>query len=158
YRTAPTDERRAAHEALAAATDGELDPDRRVWHRAHATVGPDNDIADELEQSAERALSRGGLAAAAAFLERAAALTTEPGWRARPGLEAAATKQLAGDGQSALTLLATANAGPLDEVDRATLQRLHGQILLDLRRAAEALPLLGDAARRLEPIDPGLAR
>jgi DNA-binding CsgD family transcriptional regulator len=158
YRAAPTDERRATHEALAAATDGELDPDRRVWHRAHAAVAPDDDVADELEQSAERARARGGLAATAAFLQRAAALTAEPGCRARRALEAAAAKQLAGDRQSALTLLATANAGPLDEGDRAVLQRLHGQILLDLRRAADALPLLVGAARRLEPIDPGLAR
>ena len=158
YRAAPTEERRAAHQALAAATDPGLDPDRRVWHRAHATVGPDDDVADELEQSAERARARGGLAAAAAFLERAAALTAEPGRRARRALEAAATKQLAGDHHSALTLLATASAGPLDEFDLAMLQRLHGQILLDLRRAADALPLLVDAATRLEPIDPGLAR
>jgi len=158
YRAAPTEERRGAHQALAAATDGELDPDRLVWHRAHATVGPDDDVADELERSAERARARGGLAAAAAFLERAAALTAEPGPRARRALEAAGAKQLAGDRQSALTLLAAANAGPLDEVDRAMLQRLHGQILLDLRHAADALPFLADAARQLEPIDPGLAR
>jgi len=158
YRAAQTDERRAAHRALAAATDADLDPDRHAWHRAHATVGPDEDVAGELQQSAGRARARGGLAAAAAFLERAAALTADPGRRARRALDAAGNKLLAGDPQSALTLLATANAGPLDEADRAVLQRLHGQILLDLRRAAEALPLLIDAARRLEPIDPGLAR
>ena len=92
------------------------------------------------------------------FWSASAALTADPGRRARRALEAAASKQLAGDPQAALTLLATAAAGPLDELDRAMLQRLHGQILLDLRRAAEALPQLVDAARRLEPIDPGLAR
>jgi DNA-binding CsgD family transcriptional regulator len=158
YRVAPAEDRRAAHRALAAATDAELDPDRLAWHLAHATVGPDEDVADQLEQSAERARARGGLAAAGAFLERAAALTADPGLRARRALEAAATKQLAGDPQSALTLLATASAGPLDDVDRAALRRLHGQIFLDLRRAAEALPLLVDAARQLELIDPALAR
>jgi DNA-binding CsgD family transcriptional regulator len=158
YRAAPTEERRAAHRALVAATDAQLDPDRRAWHRAHATVGPDEDVAGELEQSAERARARGGLAAAAAFLERAAALTADPARSARRALEAAAAKQLAGDPRSALTLLATAGAGPLDEFDRSSLRRLHGQILLDLRRAAEALPQLLDAARRLGPIDPGLAR
>jgi len=158
YRAAPTEERRAAHRALVAATDAQLDPDRHAWHRAHATVGPDEDVAGELEQSAGRARARGGLAAAAAFLERAAALTADPARSARRALEAAAAKQLAGDPRSALTLLATAGAGPLDEFDRSSLRRLHGQILLDLRRAAEALPQLLDAARRLGPIDPGLAR
>jgi DNA-binding CsgD family transcriptional regulator len=158
YRAAPTDARQAAHRALAAATDAELDPDRRAWHRAHATVGPDEDVAGELEQSAARVRARGGLAAAGAFMERAAALTRDPERRAQRALEAAATKQLAGDAGSALALLATASAGPLDEVDRAMLQRLHGQILLDLRRAAEALPVLVDAAKQLEPINQGLAR
>jgi DNA-binding CsgD family transcriptional regulator len=158
YRAAPPGERRAAHQALAAATDPQVDPDRRVWHRAHAALGTDEDVAEELERSAERARARGGLAAAGAFLERAATLTANPGRRARVALEAAATKQLAGEPQSALSLLATARAGPLDEVDRAMLWRLNGQILLDLRRAADALPLLIDAATRFEPIDPVLAR
>jgi DNA-binding CsgD family transcriptional regulator len=158
YRAAPSGERRAAHQALAAATDPEVDPDRRVWHRAHAALGTDEDVAEELQRSAERARARGGLAAAGAFLERAATLTASPGRRARVALEAAATKQLAGEPQSALSLLATARAGPLDEHDRAVLRRLNGQILLDLRRAANALPLLIDAATRFEPIDPGLAR
>ena len=158
YRAAPTEERRAAHRALVAATDAQLDPDRRAWHRAHATVGPDEDVAGELERSAERARARGGLAASAAFLERAAALTADPARGARRALEAAAAKQLAGDPRSALTLLAIAGAGPLDDFDRSSLRRLHGQILLDLRRAAEALPQLLDAAQRLGPIDPGLAR
>jgi DNA-binding CsgD family transcriptional regulator len=158
YRAAPTEERCAAHRALAAATDAERDPDRRAWHRAHATLGPDEDVAAELEQSAVRARARGGLPAAGAFLERAAALTGDPAHRARRALEAAAAKRLAGDPQSAEALLATAASGALDEIDRATLDRLHGQVLLDLRRGADALPHLVDAARRLEPIDSGLAR
>jgi DNA-binding CsgD family transcriptional regulator len=159
YREAPADSRRAAHRALAVATDAQLDPDRRAWHRAHAAAGRDDDVADELERSAERARARGGLAAAGAFLERAAALTTDPGRRARRALEAADTMQLAGEAQSALTLLATASAGPLDEADSVMLRRLQGQIALDLRRhPADALPHLAQAARRLEPIDPELAR
>ena len=159
YRAAPVHERRTAHCALAAATDAELDPDRLAWHRAHATIGPDEDVAEELERSAGRARARGGLAAAGAFLERAAALTADPGRRARRALEAASTKQLAGDAESAEALLATATAGSLDEVDRAMLTRLHGQIRMDLRRhPADALPHMVAAARLLEPIDPGLAR
>ncbi len=78
--------------------------------------------------------------------------------QARRALEAAATKELAGDHQSALALLAMAAAGPLGEVDDAMVERLRGQILLDRRHAAEALPLLTGAARRLEPVDPRLAR
>jgi DNA-binding CsgD family transcriptional regulator len=158
YRSAPLEARRAAHRALAAATDAEFDPDRHAWHRAHSTVGSDEDVALELEQSAGRARARGGLAAAAAFLERAAALTADPRLRALRAREAAASKLLAGDPQSALTLLAAVRAGPLNEADEAMLQRLHGQILLDLRRAAEALPLLVDGARRLEPFDSGAGR
>jgi DNA-binding CsgD family transcriptional regulator len=158
FRTAPVDERRSVHRALAAATDPDADPDRRAWHHAHATIQPDEDVAGELERSAGRAQSRGGLAAAAAFLERAAALTPEPGRRARRALKAARAEQLAGAPEAALTHLATAATGPLDKRDRGELQRLRGQIALDLRRGGEAVPLLLDGARRLESLDPGLAR
>jgi len=158
YRAASAEERRNAHLALAVATNAETDPDRRAWHRAHATLAPDEDVAAELERSAGRAQARGGLAAAAAFLERAAALTPDRGRRARRALDAARDKQLAGAPHEALTLLAIAAAGPLGDFDQAMLQRLHGQIALDLRRGGDAVPLLLDAASRLEPLDPTLAR
>ena len=158
YRAAPVDERRSIHRALAAATDAVGDPDRRAWHLAHATIDPDEDVAGELERSAGRAQSRGGLAAAAAFLERAAALTPEPARRARRALRAAGAEQLSGAPEAALSLLSTAATGPLDELDRGELQRLHGQIALDLRRGGDAVPLLLDAAKRLESLDPGVAR
>ena len=157
YRAAASDERRAAHRALAAATDPEFDPDRRAWHRAHAIAAPDEDIAVELERSAERARARGGLAAAAAFLERSAALTPDPTRRAHRALEAASSKHLAGGSQEALRLLEWSAAGPLDPLDRARLKLLHGEIL-DLRRTPEALPLLLDAAKQLEPLDVSLSR
>jgi DNA-binding CsgD family transcriptional regulator len=153
YRAAPSEERLAVHRALAAATDPEVDPDRRAWHRAHAIAEPDEDVALELEQSAERARARGGMAAAAAFLERSSALTREPARRAHRALQAAASKALAGASQEALILLARAETGPLDALGRARLTLLRGQIELDLRRAANALPLLLDAARQLEPLD-----
>jgi DNA-binding CsgD family transcriptional regulator len=158
YRGATADGRRAAHRALAAVTDGAIDPDRKAWHRAYATARPDEDVAAELERSAKRARGRGGLTATGAFLERAAALSADPGRRARRALAAAAAKQLAGEPEGALTLLGMASTGPLDEFDRANLLRLRGQTLLDLRRAGEALPLLIAAAERLGAIDPGSAR
>lgn len=158
YRAAPVDERRGVHRALAAVTDAHVDPDRRAWHFAQAAIEPDEDVAGELERSAGRAQARGGLAAAAAFLERSSALTPEPGQRARRALRAASVQQLAGAPEAALTLLAAAAPGPLDELERVELQRLHGEIALDLRRVGEAVPLLLDAAKRLQSLDPGLAR
>jgi DNA-binding CsgD family transcriptional regulator len=157
YRSAAADERRAAHGALAAATDPELDPDRGAWHRAHAIVDRDEDVALELEQSAQRARARGGFAAAAAFLERSAALTPDPTRRAHRALEAAASKHLAGASQEALRLIASAAAGPVDPLDRARLKLLHGEIV-DMKRTPDALPLLLDAARQLEPLDASLSR
>jgi DNA-binding CsgD family transcriptional regulator len=158
YRGAATDERHRVHRALAQATDPARDPDRRVWHLARAIAGPDEDVAAELEHSASRAQARGGLAAAAAFLERAAELSPHPADRARRTLEAAGAKQLAGAPQAASTLLAAAVDGPLDERESALAQGLKGQIAVDLRRVAEAVPLLLDAADQLASIDPVIAR
>jgi DNA-binding CsgD family transcriptional regulator len=156
YRAAPPYERHAAHRALAAATDTAIDPDRRAWHRAHAIVEPDEAVAIELEESAERARARGGLAAAAAFLERSAALTPDPARRTHRALEAAASEHLAGASQEALRLIASA-AGPVDPLDRARLKLLQGEIV-DRKRTPDALPLLLDAARQLEPLDVSLSR
>jgi DNA-binding CsgD family transcriptional regulator len=158
YDAASAEQRRAAHGALAVATDPELDPDRRAWHRALATLAPDEDVAAELERSAERARARGGLAAAAAFLERSAELTPDPRLRAKRALDAAQRKRLAGMFEAAATLLATAEQGPLDDLDRALALRLRGQIALETSRGDEALPILLDAARRLEPLDARLGR
>jgi DNA-binding CsgD family transcriptional regulator len=158
YRAAPADQRRTAHEALAAATDPELDPDRRAWHRAQSALAPDEDVAAELERSADRARGRGGLAAAAAFLERAAALTPNPAHRARRELIAAQAKLEAGAPAAALKLLATADQGQLDELERARLERLRAQLAFASKRGNEAPPLLLHAAKRLEPLDAELAR
>jgi DNA-binding CsgD family transcriptional regulator len=158
YRAAGEEERQAAHAALAAATDPELDPDRRAWHRAHAAAGPDAEVAGELVRSAGNAERRGGIAAAAAFMERAAALTLDPPTRASRALAAAQGKFAAGDLDAAQALLAVADAGPLDELGRARVEHVRAQIAFDLRRGSDAPPLLLRAARRLEPIDPELAR
>ena len=158
YRAASAAERRAAHQALAGATDPEADPDRRAWHRAQATLGPDEEVASELERSAGRAQARGGLAAAAAFLERSAALTLDPARRAGRALAAAQATYQSGAFDAALGLLATAEAGPPDEFRRARADLLRGQIAFSSSRGSDAPPLLLKAARQFEPLDPQLAR
>jgi DNA-binding CsgD family transcriptional regulator len=158
YRAAPLADRQVAHRALAQATDAHADPDRRAWHCAQAAIGPDEDLAAELGRSAERAQARGGMAAAAAFLERAAALTPDRGRRAQRSLAAAQAKYLAGSPQAAMTLLESAAAAPMDEPEVAMAQRLRGRIALHVSRSGEGAPLLLDAAHRLESLDPGLAR
>jgi DNA-binding CsgD family transcriptional regulator len=158
YRAASPEERERTHRALADATDPEADPDRRAWHRAHATPAPDEDVAAELERSAGRAQGRGGVAAAAAFLERAAELTPEPARRARRALAAAQSKQRAGAPDAALQLLALAEAGPLDELDQVRADLLRGQVSFAVTRGGDAPQLLLEAAKRLEPLDGALAR
>ena len=158
YRAASPEDRQAAHRALADATDPEVDPDRRAWHLAQATAGFDENVASELERSAGRAQARGGLAAAAAFLERAAALTPEPSRRAQRALAAAQAKHQAGAFEAALRLVAIAESGPLTELQRAQVELLRGQIEFAVHRGRDAPPLLLSAAKRLEPFDIGLAR
>jgi hypothetical protein len=158
YRSASLQERQDVHRALGEVTDPERDPDRRAWHRAHAAPGPDEDVAEELERSADRALARGGLAAAAAFLEKAAMLTRGSTRRAQRLLAAAKAKRDAGALDAALGLLVTVEAGPLDALQTAEVQHLRGQIAFDQRRASDAARLLLGAARRLEPLNPDSAR
>ena len=146
------------HHALAEVTDPELQADRRAWHRAHAASGTDDDIALELERSAGRARARGGLAAAAAFLERATTLTVDPTPRAARALAAASAKVDAGDFDAALDLLTTAEAGPLSELQHARLDLVRAQVAFVSRRGGEAPQLLLKAAKRLEPIDVRLSR
>ncbi|HKE72300.1 MAG TPA: AAA family ATPase [Acidimicrobiales bacterium] len=158
YRAAPAPDRRAVHGALAEATDPDADPDRRAWHRAQAAVGPDEDVAVELVRSAARAAGRGGVAAEAAFLERATELTPDPRGRAQRALAAARAKLDAAAPDEASDLLTTAEACPLDELQEAQLVRLHARIVFARTRGSDAPPLLLAAARRLEPLDAGLAR
>jgi DNA-binding CsgD family transcriptional regulator len=158
YGSAPARDRQEVHRALADATDPQADPDRRAWHRAQAAAGPDEEVAVELEESAGRAQARGGLAAAAAFLERAALLTPDPARRAGRTLAAAQASLRAGAFGNALELLATAEAGPLDELQGARADWLRGQIAFASGPGSDAPLLLLKAAKRLEPLDPGLAR
>jgi DNA-binding CsgD family transcriptional regulator len=158
YRSSSQDDRLRAHRALADATDPRADPDRRAWHLAHATPGHDEAVAAELEESAGRAQARGGLAAAAAFLRRAVLLTSEPEPRARRALAAAQRSQEAGSPNGALELLAVAEAGPLDELQRARADLVRAEIRFVVDRGRDAPPLLLAAAKRLETLDAKLSR
>ena len=158
YRAASPEQRRNVHRALAHTTDADNDPDRRAWHMAQATPGFDEDVAAELEHSAGRARTRGGLAAAAAFHERAAELTPDASQRARRALAAAQSKHQAGAPDAALQLLSMAEAGPLEELDRARAELLRAQITFAVTRGRDAPPQLLKAAKRLESLDASLAR
>jgi DNA-binding CsgD family transcriptional regulator len=158
YRSAATEDRHRVHRALADATDPETDPDRRAWHRARATPGPGEEVATELERSAGRAQARGGVAASAAFLQRAVALTVDPARRAGRALAAAQASFQAGEFDAALGLLATAEAYPLDGFQSAQAALLRGHVALASAYGNDAAPLLLQAARGLEPFDLELAR
>jgi DNA-binding NarL/FixJ family response regulator len=158
YRTATREQRREVHLALAEATDGNVDPDRRAWHLATAAAGPSEAVAAALEQSAGRAQARGGLAAAAAFLHRSVVLSGDPKQRVRRALAAAQASLHAGIFDGALELLALAEASTPDELQMAHVELLKGQIAFASSMGATAPPLLLNAAQRLERLDPELAR
>jgi DNA-binding CsgD family transcriptional regulator len=158
YGAAAPEERQAVHRVLAEVTDPAADPDRRAWHRAQALAGADEEVASELERSAERARARGGVAAAAAFLERAASLSPEASSRAARALAAAQAKLQAGAPEAALRLLSYADAGPLDDLQRARTLQLRAQVTFASGGTDDAAALLVDAARQLEPLDLDLAR
>ncbi|MFC5666081.1 AAA family ATPase [Kitasatospora misakiensis] len=158
YRAAAPEARQRVHRALAEATDPDTDPDRRAWHLANATAWPDEEVAAELERSADRAQARGGVAAAAAFLERAAELTPDPADRAGRALAAAHAKYQAGGYDTARELLDAAALGPLDERRLAQAELLRGRIVFASQNAGSALPVLVRAAGRLEALDTGLAQ
>ena len=158
YRSASVQNRQDAHRALAEATDPATDPDQRAWHRAQAASDSDEGVASELERSAGRAQARGGLAAAAAFLERATVLTPDPAQRAGRALAAAQAKAQAGAPDDALAMLTLAEAGPYDPLQRAQADLLRAQVSLTMTRSGDSVSLLLDAARRLESFKPQLAR
>ena len=158
YRSASFSQRQQLHEVLAEATDPNADPDRRAWHQAQAAAGPDEEVAAELERSAGRAQARGGLAAVSAFLERSVALTADPARHAERILAAATASVQAGAFGKALELLATAEAGPLSEVQSARVDLLRGLIAFATSLGSDAPSLLLKAAKRLEPLDMDLAR
>jgi DNA-binding CsgD family transcriptional regulator len=158
YRTASAEDRHRVHDALAQVTDAQRDPDRHAWHRARAAAGPDEEVADELERSAERAQARAGLAAAAAFLTRATELTPLPAARTRRALAAASASVQAGAFDAAGALLTIARAGPVDELQRAQADLISAQMAFASSRGNDATLLLLAAAQRLQPLDLRLTR
>lgn len=158
YRAVGVADRRRVHQALADVIDAEVDPDRRAWHMAGAVAGPDEGVAAELERSATRARARGGIAAAAAFLERSTELTPDPARRGGRALAAARAKFQAGAFEAARELVQTAELSCLDEAGAAQATLLRGQVMSASKSASAGLPLLLEAAKRLQPFDPGLAR
>ncbi|GGX81636.1 ATP-binding protein [Streptomyces fructofermentans] len=158
YRAVGATDRRRVHQALADVIDAETDPDRRAWHLAGAVAGPDEDVAAELERSAGRARARGGIAAAAAFLERSTELTPDPAHRGGRALAAARAKFQAGAFEAARELVEEAERSSLDEAGAAQAGLLRGQIMSASKSAGAGLPLLLEAAKRLQPFDAGLAR
>jgi DNA-binding CsgD family transcriptional regulator len=158
YRWAPLEVKQQIHGALAESIDPHTDPEQRAWHRAHALPGPNADVAAELERSADMAQARGGLAAAAAFLECAAVLTLDPARRAIRALAAASAKAQAGALDAAQDLLAIAEAGPLDDFHQARAEMIGAQIAFVTNRSSDAPPLLLKAAMRLATVDPDLSR
>ncbi|MRJ77544.1 AAA family ATPase [Aeromicrobium sp. SMF47] len=158
YQAATPPDQRRAHAALAAATDAQRDPDRRAWHRARSVLGTDEEAAAGLARSAAQVRARGGLAAAAAFLERAAELTPDPSTRATRALAAAHAKYEAGASEAALGLLDVARTGSLDALQRAQLELLDARIAFHLTRGGDMPGTLLDVAKTLTPLDPTLAR
>lgn len=158
YQGATPPDRRRAHAALAAVTDSDIAADRRAWHRAKSVLGPDEDVAAELERSAGQAGARGGLAAAAAFLQQAAELTPDPAHRASRALEAARAKRAAGAFEAGLELLTVAAAGPLDALSAARVELLRAQIAFHLMRGSMVPGMLLDAGKMLGPLDAARSR
>lgn len=166
YRSADLLNRRRAHQALATATDADSDPDRRAWHLAIAASGPDESVAAALERSADRAQARGGVAAAAAFLERATQLTADPARRGARALAAAQAKRDVAAFDAAHELLMIAESASLDDLQRARVTRLRAQIAFARSRSGDAdAPTVSDsavglldAARGLETLDDGQSR
>jgi DNA-binding CsgD family transcriptional regulator len=158
YRSATPRDRREAHRALTDATDPIVDPDRRAWHRAQATSDPDEDVADELERSAGRAQQRGGLAAAAAFLERSAELTPDPQRQGLRLLLAAYAQLMAGANDRAQALLEQSLPNLDDPPLRAQAMRMQGAIRFADGRGGETPALLFNAAMALRDVDVRMAR
>jgi DNA-binding CsgD family transcriptional regulator len=158
YRSAPLAQRRRIHQALAKAITGSAAEDHRAWHHAHSASAPDEQVAAELERSAERARARGGVAAAAAFLAFAVELTPDHTIRAGRALDAAQAKLDAGDPEMAARLLMIAEDGAHDPLLFARSELQRAKLAFAVSRGSDAPPLLLAAAKRLAELDRLLSR
>jgi DNA-binding CsgD family transcriptional regulator/tetratricopeptide (TPR) repeat protein len=158
YRHASPSDRRRVHYALAEVVDGLADGEHRAWHLGHAATEPDEQVAEQLERSAELARSRSGIAACAAFLEFAADLTPDPERRVRRSLMAAQAKLLAGAPESAAKSLLRVRHLTDDDLLSARVNLMHAKCVLAAGHGEEGISRLVDSARRLGDLDPGLAR
>ena len=153
YRGASLPQRQAAHRALVEVLQGKPNADRRVWHRAALVLAPDDEIADELERTAERARSRGGHAAACGALRRAAELTSSDERRARRLAAAARAAWDAGRPDEATDLLRTAER-ETDAGTYAELRHVQGDIEFRCGIPLEGATLLMEGAERVARADP----
>jgi DNA-binding CsgD family transcriptional regulator len=158
YGAAAPSERRRTHDVLAAATDARVDPDRRAWHRGQAALGVDENVASELEHASDQALKRGGMAAAAAFMQRAAELTPDSDTRIRRAMAAAAAKHESGAPHEALQLLTVVARGPMNPLQSARLKLFRAQIAFYLSHDDNAPGQFVEAARALAPLDRSMSR
>jgi DNA-binding CsgD family transcriptional regulator len=153
YQSAPLSKRQAAHRALASVLDGDVEADRRAWHRAAASVEPDPSVVEELEQAAQRAQRRSGFGAASLAFERAAALTPDAEHRARRLTAAAENAWFGGRVERALRLLEGARPLASEPILRADIDRFLGLIEMTRGVPAEACQLLLRAATEVAPLD-----
>ncbi len=153
YGAASPEERRSAHRALADALP-DADADRRAWHLALATVGPDEAAASALAQAGARARDRSAYAVAAAAYERAASFSSEP---ARLLHAAADTALLAGRPDRAAALVDEARTQATDPQLRVRIEHLRGQIAARRGPVQEAQSILAAAAESAAESDPELA-
>ena len=158
YRVARLRQRQSAHRALAHATHPRADADRRAWHQAKALTELDEDVAAELERTAGRAQARGGLAATAAFLERAATATPDAARRAERSLAAASVMLQAGEPSAAAKLLDMTETDTLDDHRQARADLVRARLAFTVNRDGNASQLLLAAARQLSRFDGAQSR
>jgi DNA-binding CsgD family transcriptional regulator len=149
YHGASAVDRRQAHRAWSE----ESHQDLRAWHLAAAATAPDEELAAELQQTAERAGTRGGYAARAALLRRSAELTPDDADRARREVAVAEARLMAGDPVGAQDMLGGAGPRLTGVTARSQAHRLEGAIRFAQGDPAESARILASASQALADDD-----